>query len=281
MPYLTKPVSVSGITAILMVTPLLIGTQRAPHTRFPPVVNAAMTQVQRITPIFLSAPTWMPHTMPPVIGRLPGYPVARVQATRTRYTVTIDYARHPLPVNSKRWATENLDPVLNSYLIFGARQYPHNSAAIAALHDQRKMLLQLGPLPRASRVALASHQIAQYQLADKAVSLMTWHEHGWTITMSESFAASSPVQAKAWATETASTFMTSVPPCPSRHGVLVQEGGGSMNTVIAVWAIGRRMYTVGSDFGMHPVVQAITSWTPWSPPKQPSFWSRVIQWWDH
>ncbi len=275
---LTKLVSSFGLTAILTISPLLFGVQRAPHLRFPPVVNVAMTRVQRVTHAPLFAPTWIPQTTPLVIGGGGGYPVAWVQAERTTYTVTIDYARYQLPVNSKRWASENLDPMLNPYLTFGTRQYATSHAALAAVRQQGKM--QLGLLPRASRVPLAPHQTAQYWLAD-GVSLMTWHEHGWTVKMAESFAASSPTQAKVWATQAATLFIASVPPCPSHHGVLIQEGGGSMNTVTALWAISRNTYTVGSGFGMRPVAKAIATWNHWSPTGHSTFWTSVSQWWDH
>lgn len=275
-----KSVSVFGFTAVIpIVSLLLLGTQRVRYPNFPSVVNAAMTKVQRGAHTVLFAPTGIPRTPPSVLGRQTGYPVARVQAARTWYTVTIDYAHHPLRVNSKRWARENLDPMLNSYLVFGARQYATRRAALAVVRQQDA--IPLGSWSRVRRVVLAPHWIATYRLSDQKVSVMTWHEHGWRITMAGSFAASSPAQAKAWATGAATTFMAAVPSCPSHHGVLIQEGGGSMNSVTAMWTIGSTMYTVESGFGMHPVAKAITTWKPWQATAHGSLWTRVNQWWDY
>jgi len=241
--------------------------------KFPVYVAAAMAAATHHTKVPVLGPLWLPtHDAGGSLVRPKNGTFAAVVTTSKRqYTMQFWREPHPLSVNNPELVQDSTDPALEPLVsITGTREPNRRTARNTVLKNGLDGFVEstmlLGIPKYAKHVAITatlSGAVWTVPQPRHLVAIIAWHEHGWLLVTSPSFAPNTVRQAEAAAVGMARTLISKVmAPMPGQLGTIVIDQGGDGHHTTAMWQRGTLVYSVFANYGVSSATTVVGSLYP-------------------
>lgn len=214
------------------------------NTSFSPVVNNALTQVHTSFP--LMAPT-LPGYSPKGRGDLG----AQAKSGANSYEVNLQWANHPLPVNSPALSQPPNTGEAMFFGSFGGIKYASNQVAMAHLYTVAKGDIAPAYLPFPVNIHPKQVDLG-YGVQGLAFAvpnpMVVWNIGGWRLEVTDANLAEDIREAKKLVTYIHSNLL------PETYGVFGVNIAGDGNHTSVKWVYGNVVYSCSDD---HSAMQAV------------------------